>query len=162
MRAPTIPFCQTVSQYRLCASRALEAQSVPVPCKNLRAAGCSKKKNESFWRSRKMDPSLPTKLHRGRLSPAVCKGAGGFGQSPWDPQKRKKKGLDPVACERASDLEDDPVLTRGISKRICSVDWFHIRGRYLTAQDVIPTRDYQRHQWLVVNRELLESSRRSY
>lgn len=81
--------------------------------------------------------------------------------SPHGTPKNGKKVLT-LWLVRASDLEDDPVLTRGISLRICSVDWFHIRGRYFTAQDVIPTRDYQRHQWLVVSRVLLESARRSY
>lgn len=88
-RAPTVPFCQTVSQQSGSAHPGLKSISSstmqkPPSCR------LQQKKNESFWRSRRWT-HLPTKLHRGRLSPAVCKGAGGFGQVPMGPPKTEKK-----------------------------------------------------------------------
>lgn len=59
-----------------------------------------------------MGTHLPTKLHRGRLSPAVCKGAGGFGRGPHGTPKSGKKVLT-LWLVRASDLEDRSELTKG-------------------------------------------------
>lgn len=43
-----------------------------------------------------------------------------------------------------------------LPRRWCPIVWFHIRGGYLPSLDVIPTRDYQRHQWLVKLRKYRE------
>lgn len=57
----------------------------------------------------------PTKLHRGRLSPAVCKGAVGL-DSPHGTPKSGKKVLT-LWLVRASDLEECSELTREINPR---------------------------------------------
>lgn len=80
------PFCQTVRTVSQTGSVHPGLKSVP--CKNLRTAGCSK--NESFWRSRRWT-HIPTKLHRGRLSPAVCKGAVGSNCPHGTPKAEKKR-----------------------------------------------------------------------
>lgn len=162
MKAPTIPFCQTVSQFRLCASRALEAQSVPVPCKNLRAAGCSSKKKTSHSGDPEDGPISPHQASSWSALPGGLQGGWWVWTVPMGPPKTEKRVLT-LWLVREQVTSRMILYSQGeFSLRICSVDWFHIRGRYLTAQDVIPTRDYQRHQWLVVNRELLECARRSY
>lgn len=159
-RAPTIPFCQTVSQQSGSAHPGLK--SVPVPCKNLRAAGCSRKKRV-ILAIPKMDPS-PHQASSWSALPGGLQGGWWVWTSPHGTPKNGKKVLT-LWLVRASDLEDDPVLTRGIpygEGTIYSIGWFHIRGRYLTGQDVIPTRDHQRHQWLVVSRVFLEPVSHSY
>lgn len=57
---------------------------------------------------------ISTKLHRGRLSPAVCKGGGGFELSPWDPKGGKKKLLS-LWLVRKSGRKNCAELRRGFS-----------------------------------------------
>lgn len=115
------PFCQTVRTVSQTGSAHLGLKSVP--CKNLRTAGCSK--NESFWRSRRWT-HIPTKLHRGRLSPAVCKGAAGSNCPHGTPKGGKKKGLDSVAGEKKWSqkvcLTHRGIFTKAMSYRMASYD----------------------------------------
>lgn len=146
---------------RLCASRALESSISSSTMQKPPSCRLQQEKKRVILAIPKMDPSPPPSFIVVGSPRRFARGLVGL-DSPHGTPKNGKIVLTLWLVREQVTSRIDPVLTRGISLRICSVDWFHIRGRYLTAQDVIPTRDCQGHQWLVVNRVLLESARRSY
>lgn len=159
MRAPRPTVLPDRISIRLCASRP-EINQVQDHAKTSELQAAAEKKNESVWRSRRWT-HLPTKLHRGRLSPAVCKGAVGL-DSPHGTPKSGKKVLT-LWLVRVSDPEDNPVLTRRISEfpnekafhRMVS----HKRSLFTRARRYSYSggrQNHQRHQWLVVDRVFLE------
>lgn len=118
------PFCQTVRTVSQAGTAHPGLKSVP--CKKLRAAGCSR--NESVWRSRKMDPSPHQASSWSAVPGGLWQGAVGLDGPPWDPQKRKKS-LDPVACHLVRGAAERRILnsqgnllgfTRDILRRMVS------------------------------------------